>query len=414
MPPKRITLMGRVLFRDRKDMFGIKEADRLRHMFILGQTGTGKTTLIETMARSDIKSGAGVTVIDPHGDLTQRLLDSVPRHRINEVVYLNPADSTYAFSFNPLVEKLPGDKTIIASSIISAFQKTWPDFWGPRSEYLLRMALLALLEFPGMSLLSLSRFLADKRWRESLVTKLKDEVVKKFWLYEFGIQPERLAAESIAPIQNKIGALVGNPILRRILGQPRSRLHLREVLRKNKILLVNLSRGLIGLDSCVLLGSLIISMFEAAVLARAEQTECNREPFYLYVDEFSLFATSGFVALLAEGRKYGLGITLAQQSLTSLSLPLQSEVLTNSGTLTCFRLGALDAKLLAGHLAPVYKATDLMELPAHNFVLRLLLNGQPTQPFNALTLVPPDNEQLPGFRETIEKVSRERWYMRKN
>ena len=406
MTLKDVTTMGRVCFRDRNDLFGIKSKDRLRHMLILGQTGTGKTTLIETMARSDINRGAGIVVIDPHGDLILRLLNSVPRHRINDVVYFDPTDNKYAFSFNPFAEGK--DRSRITSAMITTFQKTWPDFWGPRSEHILRMSLMALLEFPGMSLLSLVRFLSDKQWRERLATKLKDEVVRKFWLYEFAGQPERLVAESVAPLQNKIGALVGNPVLRRIFSQSRSRLHLEKVLSEGKILLVNLSRGQIGNDACVLLGSMLLSLFESAVLARAEQREVNRTPFYLYVDEFSLFASSGFVALLAEGRKYGLGITLAQQSLTSLPFSLQADILTNSGTLVFFRLGAQDAKLLANHMAPAFKADDLISLPAFNFVIRLLIEGHPENPFSALTLVPPKDDELPGFGKKIIKTSRER------
>ncbi|RJO60555.1 MAG: DUF87 domain-containing protein [Dehalococcoidia bacterium] len=376
------TLIGQLNYRQRRERFGILPQDRLRHMLIVGQTGTGKSTLIETMARSDMEQGNGLMVVDPHGDLIEHLLNAVPKHRKNDLVLLDPADKASVLPFNPLAERLSQDRSLAASAIIAAFTKTWPDFWGPRSEHLLRMALLALLESPGMSLLDLSRFLSDARWRESLSARVKDEVVRKFWQQEFAQQPERLAAESLAPLQNKVGALVGHPILRRILGQSKSRLRLEKVLSDGKILLINLSRGRIGLDACVLLGSLLLALFEAAVLARAHQSEAERKPFYLFVDEFSLFANPGFVALLSEGRKYGLGVTLAQQSLASLSPPLQADILTNAGTLVALRLGALDARLLAPHLAPVYTPDDLMMLPAHEFAIRMLIRGKAGRAFS--------------------------------
>ena len=269
--------------------------------------------------------------------------------------------------------------------MLLAFQKTWPDNWGPRSEHLLRMALLALLEFPGLSLLDLNRFLSDAKWRESLGARVKNELVRKFWSEEFPKLPERLAADSLSPLQNKVGALVGNPILRRILGQPKSKLRLEKILAEGKILLVNLSRGRIGLDGCILLGSMLLSLAEAAGLSRAHIPESERRPFYLYVDEFSLFANAGFVALLAEGRKYGLGVTLAQQSLAHLDHALQAQILTNTGSLICLRLGALDAELLEPHLAPVFTAQDLMVFPAYHFAARILVKGQVRRAFSGET-----------------------------
>ena len=378
--------MGRVKFRKRNEKFGIYQQDRLRHMLILGQTGVGKSTLIKTMTSSDMQNNTGLMVIDPHGDLAEDLLESVPKHRKSEVVYFNPADKKNPVSFNLLAENLGSEIGLLASAIVLAFQKTWGDFWGPRSEHLLRMALLALLEFEGMCLLDLHRFLSDAKWREKLSLKLKDNIVKKFWSEEFATQPDRLQAESLSPLQNKVGALVGNPIMRRVLGQAKSRLKMAKVLKKNKILLVNLSRGKIGLDACTLLGSMLVSLFEATILTRAELKAEDRKPFFLFIDEFSLFVSPGFVALLAEGRKYGLGISLAQQSIVSVPRDIQSDMLTNSGTLVCFRLGATDAKLLADYLYPVYEMTDLMNLPAWEFAVRLLINGRPSVPFSGGTL----------------------------
>lgn len=387
MNPK-FTHIGQVSFRTRKDAFGIYTKDRQRHMLILGQTGVGKTTLIKTMARSDFENGHGVMIIDPHGDLSEELLALVPKHRKNDVVYFNPADSEHCPSFNLLAEKITKDNSVIVSAIILAFQKTWGNIlFGPRSEHLLRMALLALVEFPGMSLLDLLRFYGDKEWRFKISSKVKDEVVRRFWTEEFAELPDRLVAESLSPLQNKLGALVGNPILRRILGTARTRVKIKSVIDNNKILLVNLSRGQIGLDGCVLLGSMMMSMFEAAILSRAEIQEEKRTPFFLTIDEFSLFASPGFISLLAEGRKYGLGITLAQQSIVSLSQTMQSDMLTNCGTLVCFRVGAMDSKLMAEQLFPVYEQTDLMNMPAYEFAIRLLINGRPSVPFSGRTIL---------------------------
>lgn len=385
-----ITLMGQVLYRHRRDLFGIKLKDRLRHMFIVGQTGTGKSTLIQTMARDDMEKGRGVAVIDPHGDLVQKLMDAVPKCRRNDLLYFDATDIKAPFAFNPLAEKFGstgGQRSRLVSAIISAFQKTWPDYWGPRSEHLLRMGLLALTEFSGMTLLDLNRFYADKEWRERLSAKVKDKLIQNFWLLEFPKQPERLQADSLSPLQNKLGALVGNPMLRGILGQARSKLQLAKVLREGKILLVNVSRGLLGQDASVLLGSLLLSLVEAAVLGRAEQKEEERKTFFLYVDEFSFFATPAFIPMLAEGRKYGLGMTLAQQSLASLPPWLQADILTNSGTLVTFRVGAADAKVMAQELAPVYEAGDLMNLPVLEFVIRMLVEGKAQAPFSARAMI---------------------------
>ena len=236
-----------------------------------------------------------------------------------------------------------------------------------------------------MSLMSLSRFLADKKWRESLSMRLKDDIVKRFWTEEFAILPQRLAYDSLAPIQNKVGALIANPTLRSIFEPAKSKLQLSNILRNNKILLVNLSRGLLGLDGCVLLGSMLLSLLESVVLSRAELPENSRAPFFLYVDEFSLFANDGFVALLAEGRKYGLGVTLAQQGIASLDPKLQSDILTNTGTLISFRLGAHDAHLVEQQLQPIYQSLHLMTLPAHQFAIRILIDGMAKNPFNGKT-----------------------------
>ncbi len=385
MQDNPITWMGRVKYRHRNERFGIYAKDRLRHMLILGQTGCGKSTLIKTMASSDFENGHGVMVIDPHGDLCQDLLKTIPKTRKNDVVYFNPSDQTHPVSFNLMAEAVGNDKALVVSAIILAFQKTWGDFWGPRSEHLLRMALLALIEFPGMCLLDLMRFFGDKEWRHKMAGKVKDVVVRDFWQKEFAELPERLAAESLSPLQNKIGALVGNPILRRILGQAKTRVRLQNILRTNRILLVNLSRGQIGLDGCVLLGSMMVSLFEAVILARANLPEHERRPFFLYIDEFSLFISPGFVALLAEGRKYGLGITLAQQSIAGQIPKLQADMLTNCGSLVCFRLGALDAKLLADHVAPVYEMQDLINLPMFEFACRMLILAKMFAPFSGKT-----------------------------
>lgn len=384
---ERITIMGQVLYRNRCDRFGMFANDRLRHVLILGQTGTGKSTLLSTMAKSDIDNGAGVMLIDPHGDLAEKLFQSIPKRRKNDVLYIDPSSLFHSVPINPLAENISGDKSLITSAIISAFQKTWPDFWGPRSEQLLRMTLLAILEFPGMSLMDANRFINDSHWRNRLSPKIKDEVVRKYWIEEFPQLPERLTAETISPLQNKLGALVGNPILRRVLGQAKTRLNLADALSRNRIILVNLSRGKLGYDACTLLGSMLLSLFESAVLARAHIAESERKPFYLYIDEFSMFASPGFVVLLSEGRKYGLGVTLAQQSLASMPQSLQADILTNSGTLACFRVGALDAFLLKDHLGPNYTPQDLMTQPAHVFALRMLINGKPAEVFSARTIL---------------------------
>jgi len=403
-----ITLFAETNFRNQKVKFGIKTDDRRRHFYIIGKTGTGKTTLEENMAIQDIQAGRGVGIVDPHGEFSEKILDYVPSHRINDVIYFNPADLDFPIAFNA-IEKVDSEhRHLIASGLVGVFKKLWAESWGPRLEYLLRNAILALLEYPGSTLLGIMRILIDKEYRKKVVDKINDPVVKSFWVEEFTKYPDRFMAEAVAPIQNKVGQFLTSPLIRNIVGQTKSAINIREIMDEQKIFIMNLSKGRIGEDNSALLGAMLITRLQLAAMSRIDIAEEERKDFYLYVDEFQNFATESFAAILSEARKYRLDLILAHQYITQMVEPVRDAVLGNVGTMVMFRIGAFDAEFLEKEFMPEFTVNDLVGLGFAQVYLKLMIDGMASRPFSATTLPPLPRPEV-SYKEKIIKVSRERY-----
>ncbi len=382
----RITPFAVTDYRDIKRIFGIKEKNRRGHMYIIGKTGTGKSSLMENMAISDIKHGCGLALIDPHGDIAEEILDYVPKKRIKDVIYFNPADLEYPIAFNPL-EKVPKDfHHLVASGIISTFKKIWSESWGPRLEHILRHALLTLLEYPNSTLLDMPKLLLDKDFRRNVLNYITHPQVREFWLSEFEKYSAWLRSEAISPVLNKIGQFLVSIPLRNIVGQKENTFDVRRAMDEGKILIVNLAKGKIGEDNCSLLGALVLTKIQLAALSRADLLEEKRTPFYLYVDEIHSFITLSFADIMSESRKYGLNLILAHQYIEQLDEKIRAAIFGNVGTIISFRIGAEDAKYLAQEFEPVFEEADLINLPNFHICLKLMIDGVTSRPFSAVTI----------------------------
>jgi len=388
---------------------GIARSDRRYHMYCIGRTGTGKSTMLANMIIQDLTAGRGVALIDPHGDLAQQVLAFVPATRKNHLVYFNPADIDYPIGLNILERVEASERPLVAANLMSVFKKSWSDSWGPRMSYLLHNALLALLENSGSTLLGMVRLLADERFRSTIVGNVEDPVVRHYWEKEFASFPKRLLPEVVSPVQNKIGAYLTHRALRNILGQNRS-LNFGHLMNANGILIANLSKGLIGEDAANLLGSLLVTKLQLAAMARAAMPEHERQDFYLYVDEFHNFTTDSFADILAEARKYRLNLILAHQYLGQLSERTRNAVLANVGTMVMFRLGPDDAKILTKEIEPHYEWSDLVNLSAHEVIYKLLRKGKIDRPHHATTLAPmrPLHNNSNAYRQELIEHSRRR------
>jgi DNA helicase HerA-like ATPase len=394
-------------WRDIRKIFGIKQKNRRGHIYMIGKTGTGKSTLILNMLVSDIRQGNGVALIDPHGDLAEEVLDLIPEGRVNDVIYFNPADMEYPVAFNPLEKVHPDFHHLVASGLISVFKKIWPEFWGPRLEHILRHSVLTLLEYPDSSLLDLPRLLTDKDFRAEVLGHVKHQQVREFWIYEFEKYSAWLRSEAISPILNKVGHFLTSTPLRNIVGQRENTLDLRKVMDEGKILIVNLAKGKLGEDNSALLGAMLVTKIQLAAMSRTDLKEVKRKPFYLFVDEFHNFLTLSFAGILSESRKYGLNLTLAHQYIEQLDEKVRAAVFGNVGTIISFRVGAEDAKYLVREFHPVFNETELTNLPNYHIYLKLLIDGVTSRPFSAVTLPPP--EEAKSFKEEIIAASRQRY-----
>lgn len=408
---KGITFLGETNFRSKKTLFGIREDDRRRHIYIAGKTGMGKSTLLENMIFSDIQQGKGVAVIDPHGDLAEAVLNFVPKSRTNDVVIFDPSDAEFPVSFNILECQNPMQRHLVASGVVGVFKKIFAESWGPRLEHILRNTLLALIEAQGTSILGVMRMLSDESYQQEILQKVKDPMVLSFWENEFGKWPQKQKVEAISPIQNKVGQFLSSSLIRNILGQTKSSLDLRFAMDKKKIIIVNLSKGKIGEDNSALLGSLLVTKFQLDVMSRADIPEKERQDFYLYVDEFQNFATDAFATILSEARKYRLNLTVANQYLAQMSDEVREAVFGNVGTMVTFQVGFDDAESLSEQFGgeEVITAADIGALPKYQIFLRLMVNGMPSKVFSAATLPPPTLEEDDGRRERILKVCRMRY-----
>jgi hypothetical protein len=383
-----ISYFGRTNHRNTHTRFGIKQADRLSHMYVIGKTGVGKSTLLETLALQDLAAGRGFALVDPHGDLVERIAAVAPEDDEERVVYLNAADPAQPYGYNPL-RRVRDDKIPLAvSGLLETLEKLWPDAWGVRMEHVLRNTLYALLERDDSRLPDILRLYVDENYRKAIVRDIRNETVRRFWTSEFANYPARLRADACAPIQNKLGALLSDPTLYRILVEPDIDLHFRQIMDQGRVLLVNVSKGRLGEDSALLLGGLIVSTIGLAAFSRAEAAPTERRPFFLYLDEFHNFTTLMLANMMSELRKYGVGLVLAHQYLHQLDPDIRHAVFGNAGTLVSFRVGPEDAFLLVQEFQPKFDVQDLLNLANHDIYLKLMIDGTPSAPFSARTMTP--------------------------
>jgi Type IV secretion-system coupling protein DNA-binding domain len=381
----RITLIGRTNFRNQHKAFGIRQGDRRAHMYIIGKTGTGKTTLLETMIRQDIGAGRGAALFDPHGDLVERLLAWFPDKRRDDLIHFNVPDASRPLAFNPLEGVPPAKRALAAAGMLEVFKKIWAESWGPRLEHILRNALLTLLDQPEATLADILRLMDDVGFRRIAVSRVHNAHVRNFWLREYEHYPARFRAEAIAPIQNKVGAFLADPVLNAILSQPKSSFDLRRLMDEGRVLLVNLAKGKIGEDTAMLLGALLVSRIGLAGLSRADVAEPSRKDFYLYLDEFQSFTTLGLANMMSELRKYRVNLILAHQYLSQLDEQVRDAILGNAGTIISFRLGLADAEIIGKEFWPEFSKEDLIRLPNYNVYLKLMVRGAISKPFSAET-----------------------------
>lgn len=405
--PSDITLFGRTNYRNKLQTFGIKTDDRRRHMYVIGKTGMGKSTMLENMIVQDIRAGRGLAVVDPHGDLVEKVVKYIPSYRVNDVIYFNPADVDYPIAFNILESVDPALRHLVASGLIAVFKKIWVDSWGPRLEYILRNTILALIEFPGSTLLGVTRMYVDKEYRKKVVEKISDPVVKTFWKTEYESYANQFRTEAVSPIQNKIGQFLSSSIIRNIVGQSKSTIDMRQIMDNGKILLLNLAKGRIGEDNAALLGAMMITKIQLAAMSRIDIPETQRHDFFLYVDEFQNFATESFANILSEARKYRLDLIIAHQYIEQLDEKVRAAVFGNVGTIITFRVGAADSEFLAKEYEPVFTEIDLVNLTKYDMYLKLMIDGVASEPFSATGLPPVDHPD--NLAETIVRVSRERY-----
>jgi hypothetical protein len=381
-----ISLFGVTNFRGDNRVFGLLRADRGRHVYILGQTGTGKSGGLELLTLSDIYYDQGFAVIDPHGDYAQHILTFIPERRVDDVVYFNPADTENPIGFNPLEITDPSLKGHISSELVGVLKRLFAESWGPRLEYILRYTLLALLDYPDSTMLDITRMLTEKNFRKDVISYIDDPVVKNFWTTEFASWNDKFASEAVAPVLNKVGAFTANPMIRNIIGQPKSTFNIRQIMDQGKILIVNLSRGLMGEDNAGILGAMMVTKIQLAAMGRADIPESERRPFYLYVDEFQNFATDSFAVILSEARKYGLNLTVANQYISQMSEAVRSAVFGNVGSIVCFRISPDDAPFLQKYFEPQFEAPDLIQQPSRYFITSMMINGEKAPAFSAKTL----------------------------
>lgn len=404
---KEINFFAKTEFKNKETIFGIKDPDRRKHIYVIGKTGAGKSTLIANMAIDDIRKDRGVGIIDPHGDLSETILDFIPKRRLNDVVYLEPFDTERPFALNVLEVKNKQQKDLVASGIVSIFSKLYKESWGPRLEYILRNVIFTLLEVENATLVDVLNILANTEYRKRIVSTLNDPVLKNFWEREFARMPDKLKAEAISPIQNKVGQFVQAKMIRNIIGKPKSSIDLEQIMNERKILILNLSQGKLGEDNAALLGAMIITQIQLAAMNRSFMKEEERKDFFLYVDEFQNFATNSFIKILSEARKYRLSLILANQYIEQLDETVSHAIFGNAATLISFVVGARDAYILTKEFAEIYSENDLVSLGKHEIALKLSIDNMTSAPFPAVTLPLPALKN--DNREKIIRFSKERY-----
>lgn len=413
--PKKedVVYFGRTDFRNQARLFGIKRKDRRQHMYIIGKTGVGKSSLMSNLIIQDIANGEGICVIDPHGELAESILRRIPEERADDVIYFNPADADYHIGFNVLELPDPKYKHLAASGLMAIFTKMWSNVWSARMEYILNNAILALLDTPGASLLGVNRIMVDKDYRQEIINNVKDPVVRAFWVHEYEEWRDQFRNEAIAPIQNKVGQFLSTALVRNIVGQTRSTINIFDIMNESKILIINVSKGTIGEDNSALLGGMLITKIQLAAMERVRIPEDERVDFYLYVDEFQNFATDSFASVLSEARKYRLNLILAHQYIgqlvTDVSTKVRDAIFGNTGTMITFRVGAVDAEFLEQEFQPEFMAEDLVNLPNYCVYLKLMVDGMTSRPFSATTLPEFQVAARPDTRDRIIENSRRKY-----
>ena len=406
--PERITYFAATDSRGKRVPFGIKSRDRERHMYVIGKTGMGKSTLLENMAIQDIRNGEGFAFIDPHGSAVDKLLDYIPESRIKDVIYFAPFDMENPIAFNVMEDVGYDKRHLVVSGLMATFKKIWVDAWSARMEYILSNTLLALLEYPDATLMGVNRMYTDKAYRKRVVDNVKDPLVKDFWTKEFAQYTDRFTQEATPAIQNKIGQFTSNPLIRNIIGQPKSSFDIREVMDSRKILLINLSKGLVGDTNMKLLGSMITTRIFLAAMSRADLSAADiaRLPkFYFYVDEFQNFANETFAEILSEARKYKLNLLIAHQYVEQMEEEVRAAVFGNVGTTVAFRVGPFDAEVLETVFSPEFMKEDLVNLGVAQIYLTLMIDGVGSRPFSAIT-IPPIEPPPRSFRNEVVETSR--------
>lgn len=394
---EQVSAFGLTNFRGINQQFGLYRSDRSRHVYVIGQTGAGKSGLLELFALSDVYHNQGYAIIDPHGDFAVDNMHFIPAHRIKDVVYFNPADTAFPVGFNPMEVHDPNMKSNTSSEIIGVLKRMFGESWGPRLEYILRYTILALLDYPNSTMLDITRMLTDKNFRKAVLSHCTDTVVMQFWNIEFASWNDKFQAEAVAPVLNKVGAFTANPIIRNIIGQPKSTFNIREIMDEGKILIVNLSKGLIGEDNAGILGSFIVTKIQLAAMSRADIPNIeDRRAFYLYVDEFQNFATDSFATILSEARKYGLNLTVANQYISQMQETVRDAVFGNVGSIVTFRVSADDAPILGKQFEPQFEPNDLLQMHNRHFIINMVIKGEKSPAFSAttLSLPPPQTDYL--------------------
>lgn len=401
---EKVTYFGETDARNKRVKFGIRSKDRSRHMYAIGKTGMGKSTLLENLAVQDIRDGNGIAFLDPHGKSADLLLEYIPKERINDVIYFAPFDMEYPVSFNVMEDVGTERRHLVSSGLMSAFKKIWVDAWSARMEYILNNIMLALLEYPGSTLLGVNRMLADKDFRKKVVDNITDPSVKAFWVDEYAKYTDKFAAEAAPAIQNKVGQFVTNPLIRNIIGQPKSTFDIRKIMDEKKILIINLSKGRVGESNANLLGSMLITKIYLAAMSRAELNEKQMKDapnFYLYVDEFQSFANESFADILSEARKYKLNLIIAHQYIEQMTEEVRAAVFGNVGTMAVFRVGAYDAEVLEKEFAPRFTAEDIVNLQQYQMYLKLMIDGVGSPPFSAKGLGPAVRPEISYVKDII-------------
>jgi len=407
-----ITPIALTSWRNIRKKFGIKAKNRRGHMYIIGKTGTGKSSLLAQMAISDIEQGNGLAIIDPHGDLAETLLSHIPKERIKDVIYFNPSNQEYPIAFNPLAHVPISSHYLIVSGLLSVFKKIYSEFWGPRLEHILRFSLYTLLEYPEGTLLDVTPLLTNADFRKHVLSFCTQSHIRSFWATEFDKYSSYLRSEAIAPILNKMSHFLTNLPLQNIVGQAKSSFKFREIMDQGKILIVNLAKGKLGEDNSALLGSMITTMIFLAAMSRTDIPEYRRRPFYFFVDEFQSFMTSSFANILSEGRKYGVNLVLAHQYIKQLPEPIRDAIFGNVGTMISFRIGTDDAQFLAREFEPSFTEHDLINLGNYHICIKLMIDGVTSVPFSGITI--PIPEVIISCKEEIILHSRNKYSTQKN